>query len=77
MLQWMLEGLARHRGSVFGSTGMGCQPGQKMFDSLLWCELKRLDRRLHLVECESRRIGIYIFEHLPGDGTGSPYPGIR
>ena len=61
-----LEGLARHRGSVFGSIGMENQPGQKMFDSLLWCELKRLAPWPYLlVECESKRIGnIHLPEHL-------------
>jgi tRNA 2-selenouridine synthase len=36
-----LEGLAGHRGSVFGGIGLK-QPSQKMFDSLLWLELERL-----------------------------------
>jgi tRNA 2-selenouridine synthase len=53
-----LEGLARHRGSVFGGVGLGCQPSQKMFESLLRDELWRLREAPYVVvECESRRIG--------------------
>jgi len=61
-----LEGLACHRGSVFGGMGMGEQPGQKMFDSRLWQELKMLESYPYLVvECESRRIGrVYLPSHL-------------
>lgn len=61
-----LEGLARHRGSVFGSVGLGPQPSQKMFDSLLLQELyKFADSSYVLVECESRRIGrLYLPDHL-------------
>jgi len=52
-----LEGLARHRGSVFG--GIGLQPAnQRQFDSALWDELKRLrDAPFVLLEAESKRIG--------------------
>jgi len=61
-----LEGLARHRGSVFGSIGMGQQPGQKMFEAFLWQELRALDHAAYLVvECESRRIGrVHLPSHL-------------
>jgi tRNA 2-selenouridine synthase len=52
-----LEGLAGHRGSVFGGIGLK-QPSQKMFDSLLWLELERLkDSPVIVVEGESKRIG--------------------
>ena len=52
-----LEGLAGHRGSVFGGIGLK-QPSQKMFDSLLWLELEKLkDSPLIVVEGESKRIG--------------------
>ena len=52
-----LEGLAGHRGSVFGGIGL-TQPSQKMFDALLWQEVERLkDSPCILVEGESRKIG--------------------
>jgi len=52
-----LEGLAGHRGSVFGGIGLN-QPSQKMFDAFLWQELERLkDSPCILVEGESRKIG--------------------
>ncbi|SFI62435.1 tRNA 2-selenouridine(34) synthase MnmH [Celeribacter neptunius] len=51
-----LEGLANHRGSIFG--GMGDQPAQKGFESRLAVALSRLDpARPVLVEAESSRIG--------------------
>ena len=50
-----LEGLAQHRGSVFGA--MGLKPrSQKMFETLLLQRLKELDN-LVFVEGESRKIG--------------------
>ncbi len=53
-----LEGLANHRGSVLGSLPGTPQPSQKMFDSLLWNTLRRLDAaRPVYVEAESRKIG--------------------
>jgi tRNA 2-selenouridine synthase len=53
-----LEGLANHRGSVLGSLPGTPQPSQKMFDSLLWNALRRLDAALPVfVEAESRKIG--------------------
>ncbi|MFV0303010.1 MAG: tRNA 2-selenouridine(34) synthase MnmH [Paracoccus sp. (in: a-proteobacteria)] len=52
-----LEGLARHRGSLFGAMAGG-QPGQKMFESRLALALEALDPgRPLLVEAESSRIG--------------------
>lgn len=52
-----LEGLAGHRGSVFGGIGLQ-QPSQKMFDALMWQEVERLkDSPCILVEGESRKIG--------------------
>ena len=57
-----LEGLARHRGSVFGSVGLGKQRSQKDFDALLLQELDRYSSEpLIVVEGEGRRIGnIYL-----------------
>jgi len=53
-----LERLARHRGSLLGELPGEPQPSQKMFDSLVWCALKRLDpARPVFVEAESKKIG--------------------
>ena len=52
-----LEGLANHRGSLFGARPGG-QPSQKMFEGRLALALERLDpTRPVLVEAESSRIG--------------------
>jgi tRNA 2-selenouridine synthase len=52
-----LEGLARHRGSLFGAMPGG-QPSQKAFEGALALELSRLDpARPVVVEAESTRIG--------------------
>ena len=60
-----LEGLARHRGSAFGSLGLGEQPPQKRFETLLWDAFRKApaDRPI-VVEGESKRIGRI---NLPGD----------
>ncbi|MFN4194093.1 MAG: tRNA 2-selenouridine(34) synthase MnmH [Tabrizicola sp.] len=51
-----LEGLARHRGSLFGA--MGAQPSQKAFEGALALALSGLDpARPLVVEAESSRIG--------------------
>ncbi|AUM73011.1 tRNA 2-selenouridine(34) synthase MnmH [Paracoccus jeotgali] len=51
-----LEGLAHHRGSLFGHRGP--QPGQKLFEGRLAAALEGLDpSRPVLVEAESSRIG--------------------
>jgi tRNA 2-selenouridine synthase len=51
-----LEGLARHRGSLFGARGM--QPSQKAFEGALAVALARLDpTRPVVVEAESIKIG--------------------
>lgn len=53
-----LEGLANHRGSAFGSLGLPSQPSQKMFEALLWDELRKVPSGQYvLVEGESRHIG--------------------
>ncbi|MFK0300445.1 tRNA 2-selenouridine(34) synthase MnmH [Brevundimonas sp. NPDC090276] len=52
-----LEGLAEHRGSLFGGLGV-VQPAQKLFDTRLFTALGRLDpERPIVVEAESSRIG--------------------
>lgn len=51
-----LEGLARHRGSLFGA--LGAQPAQKAFEGALAMALVTLDpARPVVVEAESARIG--------------------
>lgn len=53
-----LERLASHRGSVLGDVPGEPQSPQKLFDSLLWSRLRRLDpARPVFVEAESRKIG--------------------
>ncbi len=52
-----LEGLARHRGSLFGHM-TGGQPSQKAFECALAMELSRLDpARPVVVEAESAKVG--------------------
>jgi tRNA 2-selenouridine synthase len=52
-----LESLANHRGSVFGSLGLGLQPSQKNFEALLWIKLRDLANDCVFLEAESRKIG--------------------
>jgi len=53
-----LEGLANHRGSAFGALGLEPQPGQKLFEALLWERLEQLrDADYLLTEGESLHIG--------------------
>lgn len=53
-----LEGLARHRGSLFGALADTPQPSQKWFESSLLDQLARMDAaRPVLVEAESSKIG--------------------
>ncbi len=60
-----LEGLARHRGSAFGSMGMGEQPPQKQFETRLWDAFNRLPAGQPIIlEGESKRIGKLT---LPGN----------
>lgn len=57
-----LEGLARHRGSVFGKIGQPPSPSQKMFESLVARELRRAQNcGFFVVECESKKLGnLYV-----------------
>ena len=51
-----LEGLANHRGSVFGHIGLNQQPTQKRFETLLYFKL--IDKKdFYIVEGESKKIG--------------------
>ncbi|MEL3972720.1 tRNA 2-selenouridine(34) synthase MnmH [Rossellomorea oryzaecorticis] len=52
-----IEGLANHRGSVFGALGL-TPHNQKTFDSLLVNEVKRLEHQPFVMfEAESKRVG--------------------
>ena len=52
-----LEGLANHRGSLFGAMPGG-QPSQKLFESRIFAALERLDpARPVVVEAESSKVG--------------------
>lgn len=54
-----LEALAAHRGSVLGNLPDAPQPGQKMFESLIWSALGKFDPgRVVYVEAESKKIGV-------------------
>ena len=62
-----LEGLAKHKGSAFGSIGMPEQPTQEMFENLLGLEIDRLTKANQSdlskqepiwLEDESQRIGL-------------------
>lgn len=53
-----LEEMAGHRGSIFGTIGLGDGHNQKTFDSLLFKGLQEIkDAAYFLVEAESKRIG--------------------
>ena len=60
-----LEGMAQHRGSMFGHLGKNPQ-SQKNFDSLLWERLKQLEKYSYIaVEGEGKRIGsIFVPDFL-------------
>jgi len=53
-----LEDLACHRGSVLGTLPATPQPAQKMFESLVWDALRKLEpEHAVYVEAESKKIG--------------------
>lgn len=53
-----LEGLARHRGSLLGFEPDHAQPSPRMFDGLIFQQLKQFDlSKPVLIEAESSRIG--------------------
>lgn len=60
-----LEGLARHRGSVFGAVGFDKPRSQKDFDALLLEQLDQARSELYLVtEGEGQRIGNIYLPHF-------------
>lgn len=53
-----LEQLAAHRGSILGNLPDTAQPSQKMFDSLIWWQLRRFDPEKPIyIEAESKKVG--------------------
>ena len=53
-----LEQLAAHRGSILGNLPDTTQPSQKMFDSLIWRQLRQFDpARPIFIEAESKKVG--------------------
>ncbi len=52
-----LESLAQDRGSVFGNVGISQRVSQKMFESMLYEELRKLKGKFVFIEDESRRVG--------------------
>ncbi|UNC91528.1 tRNA 2-selenouridine(34) synthase MnmH [Candidatus Contubernalis alkaliaceticus] len=53
-----LEGLARHRGSLFGNIGLSAPRSQKDFEAMLWHKLHQFqDEPYIIIEGEGKRIG--------------------
>ena len=52
-----LEGAANHRGSLLGGVGLGNCHSQKMFESLIYEQLRKRKTNLIFTEGESKRIG--------------------
>ena len=53
-----LEGIAKHKGSLLGSIPNVNQPSQKLFESLIYIELKKIrDKTPIFIESESSKIG--------------------
>jgi len=70
-----LEGLAEHRGSVYGKIGLPPSPSQKAFESSIVKFLTTIgDNSIFFVECESRRIGNLL---VPSPLMSSIKNGIR
>jgi tRNA 2-selenouridine synthase len=54
-----LEGMANHRGSVFGGHPQSDQPGQKYFETRIWEKLRAMDLNQPIyVEAESSLVGV-------------------
>lgn len=70
-----LEGLAEHRGSVFGKVGLPPSPSQKTFESAIVKFFTTIgEDSIFIVECESRRIGKLL---VPNPLMASIKNGIR
>ena len=54
-----LEGIANHRGSAFGGFGDLPQPAQRLFETVIWDQLRQFDlSRPIYIEAESARVGL-------------------
>ena len=54
-----LEGIANHRGSAFGGFDEVPQPAQRLFETIIWDQLRQFDlSRPIYVEAESARVGL-------------------
>ena len=54
-----LEGIANHRGSAFGGFDDFPQPAQRLFETVIWDQLRQFDlSRPIYVEAESARVGL-------------------
>lgn len=66
------EGLANHKGSLFGSVGLDKQPSQKMFESLIFDTIKDFSTKEVFVESESTKIGkLLIYKSVHNAYVGS------
>jgi tRNA 2-selenouridine synthase len=63
-----LEGMANHRGSVFGAVGLGEQPPQKQFEGCLYDKINQLKNDSIFVEAESSKIGKVILPPFVKNG---------
>jgi tRNA 2-selenouridine synthase len=53
-----LEGIAKHKGSLLGSNPYMSQPSQKLFESQIYIELKKIkEKKPIFIESESSKIG--------------------
>lgn len=60
-----LEYYANHRGSFFGSLGLGKPRSQKMFDSLIYEKIKSSNEKVFFIEAESKRVGkVMLIDNL-------------
>jgi len=55
-----LEGMANHRGSIFGDIGLGATETQKNFEAKLFDKLYKYENTKVFIESESRKIGNII-----------------
>ncbi|MFI3330319.1 MAG: tRNA 2-selenouridine(34) synthase MnmH [Rikenellaceae bacterium] len=74
-----IEGIANHRGSAFGSFGMGVQPSTEHFINLLHMQFRELDNnKIVWLESESMLIGhVFLPQALYKIMTSSPQIEIK
>jgi len=64
-----IEAAANHRGSIFGSVGLGNSNAQKQFEALIYEQLRKRPNNYVFVEAESKKIGkavlpVYMVEKM-------------